>query len=296
MMNSRTGIDKKNIAVAVPCIVVILATLGAVGTGGRQRAKRIVCMMNVQRLTAAWLNYASDNDDKLVNGEAGISYTLPHHPGENAWVGRCWGELYNQPRPPGVPWPIESQIQSIKGGALWGHTGETRIYACPDGEPGEMLTYNIMDGANGRAVSGTYNPKVYTPKAGPDGSLLWVKKWTQIARPASRLVFIDEGYATPDSFAVHWENQYGWWWDDPPAGHNGGTVVSFADGHVADHKWKGRITVLFGLKYADYKGPNLGPTSQFGLWSSAEWEDLYFVHNGCWGQTHPDFPWRPGDD
>jgi len=278
-------IGRKDTLAAGLCTVLLLALLGAVGTGGRERAKRVVCMMNVQRLTAAWLSYATDNDDRLVNGAAGIGY-MPTHAGEKFWVGRCWAEPYNWPCPPAVQWPVAEQILSIKNGALWSHTGETKVYACPGGRFGEMVTYAIMDGVNGLARAGTYSGTA--PREGPDGSLLWVKKWTQIARSGERLVFIDQGYATPDSFAVYWDSQYKWW-DDPPTRHNGGTVVSFADGHVADHKWKGRVTASYG-SVVSWKPPLPQP------WSSGDWEDLHFVHNGCWGQTHPSFPWRPGDD
>lgn len=285
-LTTKPLIGGKDTLAAGLCMVLLLALLGAVGTGGRERAKRIVCMMNVRHLTGAWLNYANDNDDRLVNAQAGGDL-----PGQKAWVGRCWADPYNMPCPPAVRWPISQQIQSIKSGALWGHTGETRLYACPDGVFGEMVTSAIMDGVNGMPRAGT---STTWPNVGPDGSLLQVTKWTQIARPAVRLVFIDQGYATPSSFAVYWDSSSHGWWDGPPTRHNGGTVVSFADGHVTYHKWKGRVTVLYGNQYADYRGPGLRSGDVFGAWGPEEWEDLHFVHNGCWGQTHPSFPWQPG--
>ena len=36
----------------------------------REQGKRIVCMNNLKQLTLAWMNYASSNNDKLVNGAA----------------------------------------------------------------------------------------------------------------------------------------------------------------------------------------------------------------------------------
>lgn len=146
-----------------------------------------------------------------------------------------------------------------------------------------MLTYNIMDGVNGRPRAGTSNNGV--PAMGPNGRKLWVKNRSDIFNPAERLVFIDEGWATPDSFAVHWNSNFTWW-DTAPVRHGDGTIVSFADGHVDYHKWKGLATVKWGREHLDWHQGGLQPQTE------DEWDDLLFIHNGCWGQTHPSFPGR----
>jgi prepilin-type processing-associated H-X9-DG protein len=68
-----------------------------------------------------------------------------------------------------------------------------------------------------------------------------IKKRTEITNPAPayRLVFLDEGYMTPDAFAVHYNQEQ--WWDDPPVRHGDGTSISFADGHSEHKKWKGNM-------------------------------------------------------
>jgi len=253
-----------------------------------------------KQLTLVWMMYADDNDDKLVNGETGVGGLTgrsPQHPGERNWAGRCWAEPYNQPRPPAVQWPRQDQINAIKTGALWSYAKDLGMYTCPTALRGELLAYNPMDGINGMPRDGTYTTPSGSPASvpltGPNGKQLWVKRKTNIFNPAYRIAFIDEGAATPDSFAVHWQNTWEHW-DDPPVRHGDGTVVSFADGHVEYHKWQGSSTVKFGRMYTGYKGPNHNPGSSasrgFGTWGPGDWTDLLFIHQGCWGQINPGFP------
>jgi prepilin-type processing-associated H-X9-DG protein len=244
-------------------------------------------MGTLKQLTLCWIMYADANDDKLVNGEAGIPYTgrSPMHTKELEWVGRCWREPYNSAT--GTQWPIEGtngQKAAIRNGSMWSYTLDYGMYCCPTGIRGEMLTYNLMDGVNGMPRNGTYNTATGTPALGPNGRKLWVKKRNEIFEPTYRLCFIDEGAATPDSFAVNWNSSVTTWWDDPPVRHGDGTVVSYADGHVAHHKWKAPQTITYGKQYANYKGPG------FTASSPEELDDMLFIHKGCWGQKHPSFP------
>jgi len=269
--------------VVIAVIAMLMAILMPALQRAREQGQRAVCMGTLKQLTLCWSMYADDNDDRLVNGMAGVNNSSTHNR-ENNWAGRCWAEPYNSPRPPATQWPEASQKNSIMTGALWSYTKDLGMYACPTGIRGELLTYNIMDGVNGLPRTGTYSGN--TPLKGPNGKRLWVKKASDIATPAYRLVFIDEGASTPDSFAVNWETS-GWaWWDDPPVRHGNGTVVSFADGHIEYRKWKGARTIEYGKQYANYKGPG------FTASTPEEWDDMMFIHTGCWGQTHPNFP-RP---
>jgi len=273
----QTIMNKKDTIVTILCVAVVLLLLGAVGAGGREQSKRIVCMTNVRKLMTAWHNYADDNDDKLVNGQAGFNVD-----GEKNWIGKCWDQFQI---PGGERMAPEAQASAIKDGALWPYVGELGLYACPNGEHNDKVTYIIMDGMNGRPRTGTSSNG--QPRVGPDGSYLWVKKRTQITKPASRIAFIDLGWPVPDSFAVHWQTSTYRWWDNPPSRHNGGTVLSFADGHVVHHKWTGAETIRWGQEHANYYGGQVYPQTDAGM------EDLHFIRNGCWGQTHPSFPWMP---
>ncbi len=292
-MRKRGAFTLIELLVVIAIIAILMAILMPALQRAREQGQRAVCMGSMKQLTLAWIMYADANEDKLVNGEAGFHRPNPRsvaniaswnnfdpaQVAEYNWAGRCWAQPYNSPT--GEQWRIEGsggQKDNIKSGVMWEYTGTLDIYKCPTGIRGEYLTYNIMDGVNGRPRSGAgFGDR------GPNGNVLWCKKRTDIAHPAYRLVFIDEGASTPDSFAVHWQTGNYRWWDDPPVRHGDGTVVTFADGHVEYKKWKGAGTVKFGRQYSGYSGPDYTPTND------AEWEDLAFITKGCWGQLPTSF-------
>ena len=108
--------------------------------------------------------------------------------------------------------------------------------------------------------------------------LSYIKKRMEITNPAPgyRLVFIDEGWMTPDAFAVRYDQEQ--WWDSPPVRHGDGTTVSFADGHAEYWKWKGADTI---------KRARLVEQSHQGNWTpetEAGYNDLYRMQKGCWGR------------
>ncbi len=285
MNKSRRGFTLIELLVVIAIIALLMAILMPALQRAREQGQRAVCMGTLKQLTLCWIMYADANDDKLINGEAGIPYTgrTGVHNKEREWVGRCWAEPYTSPT--GKQWPIEGstgQKAAIMNGSMWNYTQDFGMYACPTGIRGEMLTYNLMDGVNGMPRDGTYSGSVGTK--GPNGKLLWVKKKSEINQPTYRLCFIDEGAATPDSFAVTWQGTVTKWWDDPRVRHGNGTVVSFADGHCEHKKWKAAQTITYGKQYANYHGP--GFTAQ----TPEELDDIAFIHKGCWGQMNPSFP------
>ncbi len=284
MSKSRRGFTLIELLVVIAIIAILMGILMPALNRAREQGRRAVCLGTLKQLTLCWIMYADANDDKLVNGEAGISYTgRAIHAREPEWVGRCWREPYNSAT--GTQWAIDGpngQKAHIMAGSMWSYTQSFGMYACPTGIRGEMLTYNLMDGVNGMARNGTFNGT--TPATGPNGKQLWVKRRSNVYEPTFRICFIDEGASTPDSFAVNWNSSVTTWWDDPPTRHGDGTVVSFVDGHVEHHKWQASRTIEYGRTYANYKGPGFTASTE------EELADMEFIHKGCWGQRHTSFP------
>lgn len=274
------GFTLIELLVVIAVIAVLMAILMPALQRAREQGQRAVCMNTLKQLNLCWILYADDNDDRLVNGEAGIKPWSGNHINERYWVGKCWDQ-YNVKG--GTRLPRATQIANIQDGIFWmgKYVNDLGAFACPTGQRLELLTYNIFDGVNGLPRDGTYSSG--TGLKGPNGKKLWVKKRGEIADPSHRLVYIDEGWATPDSFAVYWQGTWTWW-DFPPVRHGDGTIVSFAEGHVEYKKWKGSATIKFGREHVDYHADSLTPVTD------EEWEDLRFIHNGCWGQTNPSFP------
>jgi prepilin-type N-terminal cleavage/methylation domain-containing protein/prepilin-type processing-associated H-X9-DG protein len=215
-------------------------------------------MAILMQLTLAWIMYADENDSRLVNGATGFSNIADQgwgdHTKELAWVNRYSAS----------DWDI--QIDGIRTGALWPYVNKEELYRCPTGRRGQALTYSIMFSMNS-----VCHPWVKGVKGAH------VKKMTEILpNTAMRLAFIDEGYMTPDAYAVWYRTEA--WFDNPPVRHGDGTTVSYADGHVEHWKWKGTDTISHAREYE-----NMMPDTAWKPTSDEGFRELYQMQRGCWG-------------
>jgi prepilin-type N-terminal cleavage/methylation domain-containing protein/prepilin-type processing-associated H-X9-DG protein len=282
-MRSR-GFTLIELLVVIAVIAILMAILMPALQRAREQGQRAVCLSTLKQLTLAWLMYADENDSKLVNAESGIRWqdSQGRHTNEDPWVGKCWDQYGT---PGGNRLPRTTQIANIQAGVFWRgkYINELGAFACPTGIRDEMLTYNPFDGVNGLCRDGTYVSGFKAGAKGPNGKKLWVKTTTDIANPSERLVFIDEGWSTPDSFATHWQGTWQWW-DQPVVRHGDGTNVSYADGRAEYRKWKGMTTIKWGREHVGWMAGGCTPVDD------DDWDDLRFIHKGCWGQVNPNFP------
>ncbi len=267
VMCKSMGFTLIELLVVIAIIAVLMAILMPALSRAREQGRRAVCLNNLKQLALAWNMYADENDDKLVNGAAGYSNAQTswgNHKNELAWVGRCWHSEYRQ----GQQLPEEEQRAEIMKGALWPYVKDLKLYRCPTGLRGELLTYAIMF---------SMNAVCHDEVKGVPGAHIKKRSEIHSPAPAYRLVFIDEGWVTPDAFAVHYIDEH--WWDDPPVRHGDGTIVSFADGHSDYWKWKGIETIKHG-RAADRTHPSSHWTPQ----GPESKQDLYRMQKGCWGR------------
>jgi prepilin-type N-terminal cleavage/methylation domain-containing protein/prepilin-type processing-associated H-X9-DG protein len=271
-----TGFTLIELLVVIAIIAILTAILMPALNKAREQGKRAACLNNLRQLQLAWGIYADDNDEKIVNGEAydgndgrAPMPTAGRHKDERWWTGDDVATNYQQ----GNKLPQETQLMAIRAGALYPYTNSIKLYRCPTGVRGEMRTYSIVDSMNGYCRDGTYNGNVGLRV---DKTVLWIKKRTEIRVPgsANRMVFLDEGRVTPDSYAVYYMSEQ--WWDPPHVRHGEGTNVSFADGHADYWKWKGLKTIETG-KMAN-------PEHQMVPETPDEFEDLHKIQKAVWGR------------
>ena len=243
--------------VVIAIIAILMAILMPALHRAREQGRRAVCLGNLKQLSLAWIMYADENNDVLVNGATGYSFSNQSwgdHSKERAWVD-------------GISTNWDEALEHIRNGALWPYVKNEKLYRCPTGKRGEALTYSIMFSMNAveheevQNVRGTH-----------------IKRRSEIVNPAPafRLVFIDEGWMTADAFAVNYTTEA--WWDDPPVRHGDGTNVSFADGHADHWKWKGVDTIKRARLMEDTHEGNWTPETEDGF------QDLYRMQKGCWGK------------
>ena len=291
-MNEKKGFTLIELLVVIAIIAVLMAILMPALSRVREQGKRIVCEHNLKSLTLAWVMYADENDEKIVNGAGGFHYTQGGMTNsgtasgiiERAWVGRGWGQNWNNSNVADSGMTDAEKKQAVREGALWSVCNDEDAYKCPTGRPGEFVTYAVVDAMNGlhrtgTTVSGGHHPFAVGKRVGK--TTLWIKRRTDISSPspADRMVFIDEGAMTPDSFATHYA-QRGPWWDDPPSRHGDGTTVSWADGHSSHLKWKAVETIQRAKESQDwYGGGGFMPRTQEGI------QELEDFQKAVWGKV-----------
>ena len=272
-MKSKTSFTKKDVVVVLSCIVFLLMTLGAIGSGylerTREQGRRAICLNNMKQLTLAWIIYADENKDKLVNGAAGIGRKKDKVVVDKAWTGKDWHDDYRE----GRRLDPNEQKEAIRTGALWPYCKNLKIYHCPSGYRRDIRTYSIVDSMNGAPQPG--NSMGRGPKEIMDK--LIIKERMQIRRPHQRAVFIDVGWVTPGSFAVHYLKEL--WWDPAPVRHGDGTNVAFADGHTEYWKWKGKETIKLGRTR-----DRIYPCTHFRPQSPDGKKDLHRLQKAVWGK------------
>jgi len=273
---TRRAFTLIELLVVIAIIAILLAILMPALSRVKEQGKRAACLANLKQLTLTWIMYADENDDRLVNGEAyasgdGLAPTPTSgiHAGEQFWAGDDCAPGYQS----GEQLPEQVQLRAIRAGALYPYCKNVKLYRCPTGIRGEMRTYTITDAMNGLRRDGTYSGNV---GARVGRTVLWVKKRAEIASPgpAFRLVFLDEGRVTPDSYACHYLNPR--WWDPPFVRHGDGSNVSFADGHADYWKYRGKKTLETGKM--------VNPLHQMQPVTPEEKDDLEKMQIGVWGR------------
>ena len=255
-MNRRKGFTLIELLVVISIIALLMAIFLPSLQKAKEYGKRALCLNNLHQLTLAWMLYADRNNDKLVNAGTGVGGEGYIPLDEDGWV-------HNTPN--GKEKDIEEQKKAIKEGALYPYCSNIKLYRCPSGIKDKMWTYGISDVMNGSSK--------YT-----DNTTGVLKSYSQIRRPAERLVFVDEGHCTYLGYAVLWKSAK--WYDPPTLRHNNGGTFSFADGHSEYWKWKEAETIRLG-KLGEQEEGNLRETPQKQPEKS---RDLLKLQKAAWGK------------
>ena len=105
-MRKKRGFTLIELLVVIAIIAILLAILMPALNRVKEQVKRATCLNNLRQLNLAWIMYADEHDDMLVNGDTG-EYGI--HPDQTPWVLADWRSGMSE----------RQKIDAIMDGALW---------------------------------------------------------------------------------------------------------------------------------------------------------------------------------
>ncbi|MFC1766105.1 type II secretion system protein [Planctomycetota bacterium] len=242
--------------VVIAVIAVLMGMLMPALSRAREQGKRASCMSNLKQLMLAWNMYADENSEKVVFAGTNKSWETSRWGATSSKRHKCW--TYFEPDS-----SLALRRAALHEGGLFPYVSEEKLFKCPTGVRGEVVTYAITDAMNGH-------------RGHMDGIRTAIKR-TDIKSPSSRMVFIDEGQLSPSSWTVFYNQPK--WWDQVTMRHGFGTNVGIADGHVEYYKWSdARTRDVAEHQNWQSQGRQSAMATQPGN------EDLMKVQRAVWGE------------
>jgi len=226
LRTQKGGFTLIELLVVIAILGILAALLLPVLARSQGKAQALACANNLRELGIAWVLYAQDNTDLLVNNH-GVPETLARR---QTWANNV-EDLLSSDDNTNLVYLTESKL-----GPWAGHSA--RIYKCPaDRVPapnGERIRSMSMNSQVG-------NPGVLTNHFNP----LYVQflKSADFRNPSGTFVFLDEHADTlNDGFFVNVLEDEAW--GNLPASYHGGSGnLIFADNHHESHRWRAPSTI-----------------------------------------------------
>jgi prepilin-type N-terminal cleavage/methylation domain-containing protein/prepilin-type processing-associated H-X9-DG protein len=244
-MNKARAFTLIEILVVITAIAILMAILVPVLGRAKEAGYRTKCLSNLRALQLAWIAYAENNEDKIVDGRA-ISYGISQDftPEITGWTYGDFDSL-GHTNPYDENQEYIRSLNYIRHGKLYPYVKNEKAYRCPGGIRKEIRTYSIVDSMNGGTKDGTIKDLNVLKSNKIGDTFLWIDNRLDIKNPDSRMVFLDAGMRIPYSFSTYYDTEL--WKYGAPSRHNNGNTFSFADGHVEYWKWQGKDTIANGF-------------------------------------------------
>ena len=226
LRTQKGGFTLIELLVVIAILAILAALLLPVLGRSQAKAQGLACANNLRELCIAWVLYAQDNSDLLVNNH-GVPQTLAQR---QTWANNVqdWQSSDDNTN---LIYLTESKL-----GPWASHSA--RIYKCPanrvpapNGERIRSMSMNAQVGNPGE-LTNRFNP-------------LYVQffRSADIRNPSGIFVLLDEHADTlNDGFFVN-VLEDGAWGNLPASYHGGAGNLVFADGHLESRRWQAPSTI-----------------------------------------------------
>jgi prepilin-type N-terminal cleavage/methylation domain-containing protein len=260
----RRGFTLIELLVVIAIIGILASLLLPVLTAAKKKAQSAACLSNMHQLGLAFIMYAGDNSDQIiqyVDGPGGGFY---------------WGPYYTLGESVQAAQQAVETALSGTNNPLFPYMPNPKTYHCPGD-----TRYKTRVPGNGWAF-GSYSKtqNVAGDPWSPTATAYWgcgqtYTKTTLIAAPSQTFIFCEDADSRGESrgtWVVTWILSRGsFQWSDPPAQyHVDQNTYGFSDGHSERHRWNNAAIISYGLQAASgspmpttFPGPVSGPDFQY---------------------------------